>query len=571
MLLLAPASVLAASQTALSPDQTRDCVIRDFQSLFTVRLDASLAVTEDITADCGALPDKHGIFRILPTRASRPSGQYTGTPITLQSITDFAGNSVPYTTIHKGTDHTLTWKIGDADVTIQGVHQYRIKYLVANAVNVASNDKVEFYWNLNGSFWQLPIEHYLATVVLPKGLTHATTTLTLTSGQPGAKGNTLAGSSWPASDTFRIESNTTLYSGDGITARMVFPTGIITLYTPSFWQRYQDILVFAFPLMTLMIGYLIWRRFGRDPRPRGPVMVEYAPPQKLLPLELAAIDSGGSVNNRFVTATIIDMAVRGYLTIQEVEGKKILGFTAGKDWTLARTAKSSADLSAYEQEVLRGVFPADGTGDTTNLSGLRTTLSPARPRIISLVSKNMTDRKIFDRQSQVIAILWGAGGLIGSFLLAYLASIYLDVWAIIACVLSGLAALAFAYLMPRRTPLGADLEYQTKGFKLYLSKAEKYRMEFYEKEHIFEKYLPYAIAFGMTGLWIAAIKSIYGDRYTSMMPAWYLASGGVGGFDSFASSLDSISSQMAAATSPASSGGGGFSGGGGGGGGGGSW
>src|SRR6185369_2643566 len=67
---------------------TDDCIIRTFDSTFSVQQNASLDVVENLLVDCGTLDGKHGIFRILPTKAARPNGVYNKTPIMLNSITD---------------------------------------------------------------------------------------------------------------------------------------------------------------------------------------------------------------------------------------------------------------------------------------------------------------------------------------------------------------------------------------------------------------------------------------------------------------------------------------------------
>jgi uncharacterized membrane protein len=124
--------------------------------------------------------------------------------------------------------------------------------------------------------------------------------------------------------------------------------------------------------------------------------------------------------------------------------------------------------------------------------------------------------------------------------------------------------------MPKRTVLGLDLYYKIEGFKLYMETAEKYRQQFNEKENIFEKFLPYAIMFGITKQWIKAIGKIYGDKYiASYHPIWY-AGVGMANFDvdSFNSVISGISSAVGTASGASGAGG---AGGGGGGGGGGGW
>src|SRR4030042_4509702 len=112
--------VSARDTTAIS-----DWYIKDFQSEIIVNKDSSLTVIEKIIADCGNLPDKHGIFRILPTRAKTTEGTIYNS-IELISITDFNGNPLKYSTIKK--NKKITWKIGDPNVTVSGENYYKIKY-----------------------------------------------------------------------------------------------------------------------------------------------------------------------------------------------------------------------------------------------------------------------------------------------------------------------------------------------------------------------------------------------------------------------------------------------------------
>ncbi len=125
---------------------------------------------------------------------------------------------------------------------------------------------------------------------------------------------------------------------------------------------------------------------------------------------------------------------------------------------------------------------------------------------------------------------------------------------------------------------------QIEGFKMYLSVAEKERLEQWhppeKTPELFEKYLPYAFALDVENEWseqfaeVLAQAAVAGQAYT---PSWYEGhswnSQNLAGFTAgLGSSL--ASSISAAATPPSSSsgsGGGGSSGGGGGGGGGGGW
>jgi uncharacterized membrane protein len=132
-------------------------------------------------------------------------------------------------------------------------------------------------------------------------------------------------------------------------------------------------------------------------------------------------------------------------------------------------------------------------------------------------------------------------------------------------------------MMPRRSEKGTAALEHAVGFQEYLEKAEKYRLQWQEKEKVFESFLPYAMVFGVVAQWTKAFSSM-----DMKPPDWYEGSAFTAGhfnavaFGSMMRGLDSSVGQAMSAKPQESSGGSGFSGGGhsgggGGGGGGGSW
>src|SRR5205823_2320139 len=99
----------------------------------------------------------------------------------------------------------------------------------------------------------------------------------------------------------------------------------------------------------------IWWTRGRDRGPaRGAIVAEYEPPAKLRPAQLGVIVDE-SADARDLVATIVDLAVRGYLTITEHPKQGLFGHA---DWTLDRR-KPGEDLLPYERRLFDGLF-ADG-------------------------------------------------------------------------------------------------------------------------------------------------------------------------------------------------------------------
>ena len=71
--------------------------------------------------------------------------------------------------------------------------------------------------------------------------------------------------------------------------------------------------------------FRLWWTKGRDPRLR-PIAAQYEPPDKLTPGEVGTLIDN-SVDMRDITASIVDLAVRGYLVIEEKKVDHLLGLT----------------------------------------------------------------------------------------------------------------------------------------------------------------------------------------------------------------------------------------------------
>ena len=557
----------------ITPVQARENVtdwyVKDFRAEFVLTNDSTMIVTEWITADCGECSGKHGIFRIVPTEA-RTEKDTVPMPVSLVSITDFNGVPYPYTTTESRGDHTVTWKIGDPHITVTGEHQYKIVYSVDNVIRFSNQQFDEFYFNILGNFWTMDIDAFSADIVFPEMITNDTTQVSLYTGALGSKNATLAWYQWKNGHVLSVMSTVTpLYQGQGVTVSVTVPKGIFTPYHFGWWERFGEYLWFAMPLGVFFLCFRMWRKYGDDPKWDKVVIPEYEPPKGLSILEFGMLMTNGNFKNEFVTATIIQLAVRGYLTISEEE-KKIL-FISTKDFVLTKQLLSAETLAPDERLVYDKIFE---TGDTISLSVLRNSfpslLVSLRLKVVDLLhEKNLIDKS--GLSFRVGFLIFGISSLVVYFIFF----IKYD-WVILAIAgfVSSFIFIIFGLIMPKRQLQGAEVNWQIQGLKLYMNTAEKYRQQFHEKEGIFEALLPYAIVFGMTREWIKKMQDIYGEAYfQSYHPAWFMASG-IGSFDvdSFTTHLESLSADIASSTGASSgSGGGGSSGGGGGGGGGGGW
>jgi uncharacterized membrane protein len=537
-----------------------DWYLKDFHSDIVVNSDSSTLVTEKITADCGNLPDKHGIFRTLPTQINSVNGKIL-TPVELVSITDFYGNPYMYQT-SRGNG-TITWKIGDPNHTVTGVNEYQIVYKVKNAVRL-ENGAAELYWNLNGNFWQLVTDNYSADISFPAGINPDNTKVEVYSGATGAKDDTLSSWQWQG-DILTFQSKRIMQPGEGITVSAAMPSSIFTPYQLTLSDRFPGWQWILLPLIVFMIYFAIWKKFGEDPKLHKTIIAQYEPPAGFGPLEISL----GAVSNKFITAAIIQLAVDGILKISETDSK-ILMFEK-KDYRLEKTnnIEAIAKLLPAERAIYEGIF---GGESTRLLSELKNKFYKIMPDVQKktqdwAVQNGYMDKTGFKLQAVMVFV-----SILAIIIAIIFSKNYLSAAGISSLLIAGVIAAFFSALMSRRTPKGAEAAWQIKGFKLFIKTADQYRAQFYEKENMFEKVLPYAIAFGLTKKWIENARAIYGDdKFLALAPVWYVGAGGFNA-DTFTSSMESVASAIAAnVSSPSGQGGAGGAGGGGGGGGGGGW
>ncbi|MBU0647734.1 DUF2207 domain-containing protein [Patescibacteria group bacterium] len=561
--------------------------VKDFNTDITVNTDASLDITEYIIADCGNLPDRHGIFRTLSTARYLEDNKITN-PITLYSITDFDGNPYNYSTTTDSYYDTITWKIGDPDIVVTGENGYIIKYHVDNALINISPDFDELYWNIHGAFWDMEFDKFSAVVHFPEEITKSNTEIYNYSGEFGSKETNLVQYKWLDQNSLQYDSTSTLYKKTGITTSVTFPKGIVDSYTPpppTWWEQNGamilaiiflalNILSFMIPLIALIICYVIWSRHGKDPNLGKTIIAEYEPPDRLNPMQINMLMSFGNLSTHSITASIINLAVKKYITINELEEKGLI--FKSKDYKLIKNEDMTGqlnELDASEKLLYQSLFDSSKSVKISSLKNkFYKKITPIKDRVkAELMQKKIFVQKGFDWQSimLVIGILMAFSSFFFGFIIPFLG---------INLLASGIIVLVFSYFMSKMTTHGAELLWQTKGFRLFMETAEKYRQMFNEEEHLFEKLLPYAIAFKMVKQWIAKMKEIYGEEYmNNYHPYWYTGTAFATSFDidSFSSNLTAMSSNMSStmSSSPSSSGsgGGGSSGGGGGGGGGGGW
>ncbi|OIP06638.1 hypothetical protein AUK41_02115 [Candidatus Berkelbacteria bacterium CG2_30_43_20] len=548
--------------------------VDDYQSDIIVNTDASLYIKETIKASCPGCIDKHGIFRVLPLQYTNDHRKHISSPLELQSITDETGKPYPFTTKNNTFNHTLMWKIGDPNIDVTGDHTYVIIYRVKNAVRSANPQFDELYWNLSGNFWDIPIDHFTAHITFPKPIAQSNTRINLYSGTQGTKTNTFGSSVWTDPQVLTVSSTDILEPRNGITLSTTFPKGIITPYIPGFREQYADYAFLMLPILAFMGMCMLWIRYGKDPKIHAGVVPEFGAPDNLTPMQISMIMTNGSLRKEAITAEIVNLAVQGIIKITQIPKKGIFG---KEDYELEKL-RDDPQLTLSQKDLVDRLFILK-VHNKIKLSSLVDSFYNDVSKIEDTLHSELFPKKLVpENQSAwfvwILVIVFGSiFAFSGSFMSLFIYGF--DIRAI-SIIVTLVILIGFLCIMPKRSTENVTMLFKIKGFRYYMETAEKYRQKFNEKENIFERFLPYAILFGLTGLWVQKMRDIYGEKYIAAYhPIWY-SGGNFSSFNvtSFTTSMNSISSAVSSASSAPSSsgsGGGGFSDGGGGGGGGGGW
>lgn len=538
-----------------------------------VNQDSSIIVEETIMYDFGDL-QRHGIYRDIQYKYKAGGGNYK-LDIKVLSVSD-GEKDLKYTTSRRSGYFKI--KIGDADKYVTGGNKYVITYSVKGAINYF-DDYDELYWNSTGNEWGISIGSSVTQIELPSQIDKDDKQVNCFTGYQGGS----------ASDCIIFEQNgKTVFKGEGflskqgMTVLLGWPKGIV--HEPTIIERtiqvIRDNLIVLVPIIVFIFLFTYWRRHGRDPKGRGTIMPEYGPPENILPAE-AGVVIDEKMDMRDLSATIIDLARRGYLKIKQ-EDKKALGLNVGKNWSLLWTEKSIQDLSAYERKLIEAFFSNDTKKEMAlnkikRNSKITNQIKEIKKSVYVKVTKDGWFTKNPETTRATLTIIGGAiifgffffGGFNSSGLIP-----------IISILITGALIMLFAQIMPKKTQKGTVMKERLEGFKMFLSATEKDRVKFHfspsANPEKFADYLPWAIIFGVEKEWAGVFQGIdlaQPDWYVGPWATHYMAMSLANSMGLFNSSF---SKGMTAANAGAAKGvsgfsGGGFSGGGFGGGGGGSW
>jgi len=514
---------------------------------------------------------RHGILRDIPVAYGRGRAADYQIRIEDVEVTDEAGVPRPFATQRSG--RLLELRIGDPDRTVSGVEEYRIRYRVRRGL-LFFEQHDELYWNATGHDVALPIERARATVYLPAGVEPAAVEHACFTGREGSVEQ--ACEATPGVAALAFAAGRSLGPREGLSVVVALPKGVIREPSRSerWFERARDYLSAwaALPVLGLLGLVGLWRSQGRDPAGSAALPVRYEPPEGLSPAEVGTV-LDERVDLVDVSATLLDLAVRGCLRIEEVEGQGFL-FLRDRDWRLVKLG-SAEGLRAHEALLFERLFAG---GDQVLVSSLRNRFYAHLPAIRDAIDRAVSrEDGFFPTSPERVRRRYAGAGIAG--LVGGMAALWVNAPtpAAVSIALTGGLVLLFSRAMPRRTARGRAVYEQILGFQEFVARVDKDRLERMggRSTERFERVLPFALVLGAADAWAEAFDGLYREP-----PRWYVGRS-AGPFhprlfvNELGQSLGSIGSALASAPRGGSGrsglGGGGFSGGGFGGGGARSW
>lgn len=542
----------------------RDYYVSAYDIQIEVTENNTLNVTENITAVFNE--PSHGIFRYIPTsnyvvREDGSSGRKVA------KVRNVEINE-PYDTYWENGN--CIFQIGNPDVTVIGSKNYKISYSYVLGRDIGDGFD-ELYYNIIGTGWDTYLENVTFSITMPKEFDESK--LGFSAGDYGVAG---------VSDIeYSVNGNeisgrltAALGPSQAFTVRLELPENYFKFNFAALYVKLAfQILI---PAAALIAVIIIWSKYGKDKKVVK--VVEFYPPEGMNSLDVAYWYKGYA-DNKDVIPLLIELANEGYINIREVKKKKIITKT---DFMI-EIVKNYNRSDQAKRTFFRGLLKC-GNGKYTTAKDMEDSFYTYVSQILTRVNTYERRKEIFSFKSLILRVCGWVCSVVSAVASIAIAINIIDGYerftAAFIGVIIAAAAFILSFFIRKRTDKGHELLQKITGFKMFLEKAEKARLEALVDENPSYYYdiLPYAYVLGVSDAWTKNFEGIVMEP-----PRWY------SGTDTFNrmvfwhfmhSTMSSATSAMTSSPQGSSGGGisggggfsgGGFSGGGVGGGGGGRW
>lgn len=627
---------LLFSKPALAYEQ-----ITSFRSDIHINADSTITVTETISVEAEGIDIKRGIYRDIPTKYTNALGMKSSVPFILGTVLK---DGVPEPHHIENQQNGIRIYLGSSDVFLPtGAYTYQITYTMGNMLGYFETYD-ELYYNITGNGWAFPINSAEAHITLPTGVSQNDAKMVSFT---GPEGSTTSQAQTEISNIggHTVAQATTSFLGryEGLTVAVKFPKGYV--YEPTRNELLRQAIADNVPLFATTIGTLllaiyyitVWKKYGKDPTSTL-IVARFEPPERTEKLNGEKYLSAGltrmvhkmGYDDKVLTVTLIQMAIKGVVTLTETKQTFTVTPISGKHTSLspeekivyeelfpenvpftfsqsryAKIAKlrsaitkhfrTLAEPSLYFNNRTLLIFPA--ILSAVILFTLVVLTAPEHPEavfmgvwlsvwsmgvygLLAKIKDSIKNRSYF---TSVGLVLFSVPFLLGELFGIWVLIMSMSILGALVFVSHPIMFLWFYQALKARTKEGRYIQDQSEGLRMYLLAAEKRRYEMLHKTipdsiAMYEKYLPYAVALDIEPQWAKTLDYALKEREdatpNTYHPAWFTGTKSY----SAANVTRAISTGMAnhissSSRPPGSSSGfsGGSSGGGGGGGGGGGW
>jgi len=516
----AGAAAAAATATVAEPGAT----ISNYSATVGIQTSGNLHVAEAVTYDFGGVSTP-GVDRVITTREHYDADSDRVYDLTAVSVDAVQTDATAKVTSSDRSDTIAVHFAEPQDSQVTVTFDYDVRGAAA-----ATADGLEVRWPVVQGF-NVPITD--ATVQWDAS---DVTWLSCLAGAPGTS------RPCTASQLMEVARPTMRQQGLDAGDQMV---GILGLSSSSGvaanadvqarWSLARGFTARGMPLwvalglvaLGLLAAAWLWWTRGRDSQPddvvlRAPLVnrdgrTVFAPPSGVRPGQMGTlVDERADLVD--VAATIVDLAVRNYLFVEELPHS---GYAA-RDWLLRRRNQAGDELLPYEREVFDALF---GERSEVRVSDLDDSLRSRLPAIQALMYDDMVDQGWFGERPDSVRGRWSTSGWVligtGAVLTVVLALVSTFGLVGLAVMLAGAALAAAGQLTPARTSRGGRVLRELREFRAYLATAGVADMPKAQREEMISRFFPYALVFGLGERWAAALAALDDDADPDDPVYWY--------------------------------------------------
>lgn len=505
--------------------------IKDYQVAAQIEADGSLKVVATITFDSAAPPTFTQTFRDRIRTAEGTEYRFA-----LAEVKATAAGNELQVAIDSGADGV------SVAVTTGGTAEpIELSYVVSGAALATANDTTTVAWPLVQGLDQ-PVTTFNAEIAVPSLFQ----LIDCAAGDPDTPGSCTFYSGGTHDNPNPVYNQDGVAAGDVVVATVRFQTSDVAVNQDlhQVWSLDRAFSAEPLPLSLaggalLLGGLAVWlahRRIGRDAsgavqpklvaqfHPTGEGESEFQLLDGVRPGEVGTL-ADERVDPIDVTATLLDLAVRGHLLITELPKQSA---HASTEWTFTRRAGEDK-LSDYERTLLNAVAPT--SGEAVRVSNLAGAVGSVIEQVQSELYDEVVQRGWFGRRPDTTRNTWARLGWV-SLAVAVAVAVALVAFTTFGLLGLALIGLALGVLfvgqeMPARTAAGSGV---LVGLDILRGDLLTHDLTTLPKGRAaaeLSRVLPYAVVLGGKERWLQAVADSDQDQHSDATDlSWYHAPDG---------------------------------------------